>query len=126
LLAVAQYQEAMELSDSGIDVPILIFGRLFPDELPDAIRAGISDQPVRHQMTSAGSNVHPATMTAHVHVNVETGMGAGRVLLEREPEFSIPTGSFAALRLGGCTAISPPRTRQNKSYAREQLNRFNG
>ena len=39
-LAVAHYQEAMELRDSGIHVPILIFGRLFPDQIPEALRAG--------------------------------------------------------------------------------------
>ena len=30
--AVAQFQEAMELRDSGITQPILIFGRLFPEQ----------------------------------------------------------------------------------------------
>jgi alanine racemase len=30
--AVAQFQEAMELRDSGITQPILIFGRLLPDD----------------------------------------------------------------------------------------------
>ena len=38
--AVAQFEEAMELRDSGISHPILIFGRLFPDEISKAIKAG--------------------------------------------------------------------------------------
>ena len=38
--AVAQFHEAMELRDSGISQSILIFGRLFPDEIPEAIKAG--------------------------------------------------------------------------------------
>ena len=31
LFAVAKFQEAMELRESGISQPILIFGRLFPN-----------------------------------------------------------------------------------------------
>mgnify|MGYP001200954672 CR=1 FL=1 len=38
MLAVAQFQEAMALRDSGIAIPILIFGRVFPDALPESYR----------------------------------------------------------------------------------------
>ena len=37
--AVAQFAEAMTLRDSGIREPILIFGRLFPDQIGEAVRA---------------------------------------------------------------------------------------
>src|SRR5512136_841660 len=40
MFAVAQFQEAMELRESGIEQPILILGRLFPHDLPDAVKAG--------------------------------------------------------------------------------------
>jgi alanine racemase len=83
LLAVAQYREAMELRESGIDVPILIFGRLFPDELSDAIRAGF-------RITLFGrEDIHwieqvSGSRPAHVHVNMETGMGRVGVLRTRK------------------------------------------
>ncbi|MFO7646101.1 MAG: alanine racemase [Desulfosarcina sp.] len=79
LLAVAQFQEAMELRESGIDIPVLIFGRLFPDELPHAIRAGF-------RVTLFGVDdirwIERAAshQPAYVHVKVDTGMGRVGVL----------------------------------------------
>ena len=39
LFAVARLQEAFELRESAIVQPILIFGRLFPEEIPSAVKA---------------------------------------------------------------------------------------
>ena len=84
--AVAQFQEAMELRDSGISHPILIFGRLFPDEISEAINAGFrislfGIEDIRW-IEKAGQE-----QPANVHVNVETGMGRIGVLFDREPDF---------------------------------------
>ncbi len=123
MLAVAQFQEAMELRDSGIAVPILVFGRLFPDELPAAVRAGLrislfGEEDIRWIEAVPGSS------PAHVHVNVETGMGRVGVLLDREPGF------FRALvRSGRCVweglySHFATADDADKTYAREQLQRF--
>ena len=84
--AVAQFEEAMELRDSGISCPILIFGRLFPDEISEAIKAGFrislfGIEDIRWIEKSGQKQ------PAHVHVNVETGMGRIGVLFDREPDF---------------------------------------
>ena len=39
LFAVALFEEALELRESGLTQPILIFGRLFPHEIRTAIEA---------------------------------------------------------------------------------------
>jgi alanine racemase len=100
LLAVAQFQEAMELRESGIAVPILIFGRLVPDELPDAIRAGFritlfGREDIRWIEQVSGNR------PAHVHVNMETGMG--RVGVLPGPGISVlrPSDPIPAVCLGG-------------------------
>ncbi|MBC2712998.1 MAG: alanine racemase [Desulfosarcina sp.] len=124
LLAVAQYQEAMELRDSGIDVPILIFGRLFPDELPDAIRAGF-------RVTLSGvEDIRwiervPGNQPAQVHVNVETGMGRVGVLLEREPEFFDHLARSRRCVWEGLYSHFATSDETDKTYAGEQLARFN-
>ena len=40
MFAVARFQEAMELRESGIVQPILVLGRLFPEEIAEAVEAG--------------------------------------------------------------------------------------
>ncbi len=124
LLAVAQYQEAMELRDSGIDVPVLIFGRLFPDELPQAIRAGFLPtlfgvEDIRWIERS------PGNQPVHVHVNVETGMGRVGVLLEREPDFFDHLVRSRRCIWEGLYSHFATADETDKTYALEQLARFN-
>ncbi len=114
----------MELRQSGIDVPILIFGRLFPGELPEAIRAGF-------RITLFGAEdirwieQVPGSQPVHVHVNVETGMGRVGVLLEREPEFFDHLTRSRRCVWEGLYSHFATSDETDKTYAREQLNRFN-
>ena len=124
LLAVAQYQEAMELRDSGIDVPILIFGRLFPDEIPEAIRAGFRITLFGVEDIRWIEKV-PGNQAAHVHVNVETGMGRVGVLPEREPEFFDHLAHSQRCVWEGLYSHFATSDETDKTYAREQLKRFN-
>lgn len=123
-LAVAQYQEARELRDSGIDVPILIFGRLLPDELPEAIRAGF-------RITLFGEEdirwieKLPGHRPVHVHVNVETGMGRVGVLLDREPHFFDHLARSQRCKWEGLYSHFATSDETDKTYAFEQLSRFN-
>ncbi|MBR9985275.1 MAG: alanine racemase [Desulfosarcina sp.] len=123
-LAVAQFQEARELRDSGIDVPVLIFGRLFPDELPEAIRAGFRITLFGVEDIRWIERV-PGSQTARVHVNVETGMGRVGVLLDQEPEFFDHLARSRRCVWEGLYSHFATSDEADKSYAREQLNRFN-
>ena len=123
-LAVAQYQEARELRDSGIDVPILIFGRLFPDELPEAIRAGFRITLFGVEDIRWIERV-PGSLSARVHVNVETGMGRVGVLVDQEPEFFDHLTRSRRCVWEGLYSHFATSDEADKSYARGQLNRFN-
>ena len=123
-LAVAQYQEAMQLRDSGIHVPILIFGRLFPDEIPEALRAGFRITLFGVEDIRWIEQV-PGNQPAHVHVNVETGMGRVGVLLEREPEFFNHLARSQRCVWEGLYSHFATSDETDKTYAREQLVRFN-
>jgi alanine racemase len=122
-LAVAQFQEAMELRDSGITQPILIFGRLLPDEIPTAIKSGfrisIFGKDDLRLIEKSGQN-----QTAVVHVNVETGMGRVGVLLDQEPDiFDQLIRSHRCLWEGLYSHFSTS-DEADKSYANLQLSRF--
>ncbi|BBO72111.1 alanine racemase 1 [Desulfosarcina alkanivorans] len=125
LLAVAQFQEAAALRDSGINVPIIIFGRLLPDELPDAVRAGfritvfgVEDLRWIERATGGGQK-------AYVHVNVETGMGRVGVQLDREPDFFDQLSRSRCCAWEGLYSHFATADEADKTYAMGQLDRFN-
>jgi len=119
--AVAQFQEAMELRESGIDVPILIFGRLFPDEIPTAIKAGF-------RITLFGKEdirwIERADHRPIIHVNIDTGMGRIGVLLDREPDFFDDLEGLKHCIWEGLYSHFSTSDENDKNYANLQLNRF--
>jgi alanine racemase len=125
LLAVAQFQEAMVLRDSGIHVPILIFGRLFPEELPDAVQAGFrltvcGEEDVRW-IENASAN-----RPVHVHVNMETGMGRVGVLPGQEMAVVDALIRSSHCVWEGIYSHFATSDETDKTYAYYQLSRFQG
>jgi alanine racemase len=121
--AVAQFQEAMELRESGITQPILIFGRLFPREIPAAIKAGFritlfGKQDIRW-IEEAGQE-----LPAFVHVNVETGMGRVGVLLNQESDFFDCLSQCNHCVWEGLYSHFSTSDEEDKDYAKLQLSRF--
>ncbi len=124
LFAVAQFKEAMALRDSGIANPILIFGRLLPHELPEAVAAGFR---ISLFCTEDIDWIEKSTLgqPAVVHVNLETGMGRVGVIAENDPDFfSRLTASKACVWEGMYSHFSTS-DEKDKEYAHQQLNRFN-
>lgn len=123
MFAVAQFQEAMELRDSGISQPILIFGRLFPDEIPEAIKAGFrislfGKEDIRW-IEKAGQE-----KPANVHVNIDTGMGRIGVLFDQEPDFFDALSASRYCVWEGLYSHFSTSDESDKTYANLQLSRF--
>jgi alanine racemase len=123
LLAVAQFQEAMALRDSGIPNPILIFGRLLPHEIPVAVAAGF-------RISLFGTEdidwIESAALAqpAVVHVNLETGMGRVGVIVENDPDFFDRLTSSHACAWEGLYSHFSTSDEADKTYAHLQLKRF--
>ncbi|UCD31514.1 MAG: alanine racemase [Desulfobacterales bacterium] len=121
--AVAQFQEAMELRESGIHHPILIFGRLFPNEIPTAIKAGFRMTLFGKQdilwIEKAEKNQPPK-----IHVNLDTGMGRIGVLLDNEPDFFDNLTHSNHCVWEGLYSHFSTSDESDKSYANLQLGRF--
>jgi alanine racemase len=121
--AVAQFQEAMELRESNITQPILIFGHLLPDEIPAAIKAGfrisIFGKDDIDWIEKAGQN-----QTAVVHVKVETGMGRVGVFLDQEPEIFDQLIRSRQCLWEGLYSHFSTSDEADKAYANTQLSRF--
>jgi alanine racemase len=122
-LAVAQYREAMELRESGIRTPILVFGRIMPDEMPEAIRAGFritlfGEEDIDWIEKTSGSQ------QAVVHVNVETGMGRVGVMPDRVPRFLNRLTRSRRCIWEGMYSHFATADETDKTYAKEQLSNF--
>jgi alanine racemase len=121
--AVAQFQEAMELRESGVTKPILIFGRLFPEEIPFAIKAGFrmsvfGKEDIRW-IENAGQE-----QWANVHVNLDTGMGRMGVLPDQESDFFNALIQSKNCVWEGLYTHFSTSDEKDKTYAHLQLSRF--
>ncbi len=124
LFAVARLDEALELRDSGFLRPILLFGRLFANEIPIAAKAGLRISVFDHRdvawIESAGME-DPVT----VHVKVDTGMGRVGILWEQAPELFKRLRKCGQCIVEGVYSHFATSDEADKGYAELQLRRFN-
>ncbi|MDL2268658.1 alanine racemase [Desulfosarcina sp. OttesenSCG-928-A07] len=123
LLAVARFHEAMELVDSGIETPILIFGRVFPQDIPQAVRAGfrltVFGTPDIRWLNQLGGNI-----PVRVHAKVETGMGRVGALDADRAAFFDALKSAGNCIWEGLYSHFATADEKDKTYSREQLTKF--
>ena len=86
IFAVSRFKEAMELRESGVNQPILIFGRLFPDEISIAIKSGFRIT-IFGQEDIQWIEDSRKELPAFVHVNMDTGMGRAGLIIDQEQDF---------------------------------------
>jgi alanine racemase len=123
IFSVAQFQEAMELRESGVTQSILILGRLFPNEIPAAIKAGFRITLFGHEDIRWIEEARQE-LPAFVHVNVETGMGRIGVLLNQEPTFLNDLIRSRYCIWEGLYSHFSTSDEKDKTYANLQLSRF--
>lgn len=123
MFAVAQFQEAMELRESGVSQSILILGRLFPSEVPTAIKAGFRITLFGHEDICWIEEAREG-LPAFVHVNVETGMGRIGALLDQEPHFFDNLVQSRYCIWEGLYSHFSTSDEKDKNYASLQLSRF--
>lgn len=121
--AVAQFQEAMELRGSGLTQPILIFERLFPDEIKQAIQAGFrislfGEEDIR--WVERASQDQPAP----VHVNLDTGMGRVGLLWNQGTDFFNALVHSRHCHWEGIYSHFSTADERDKTFADLQLSRF--
>jgi alanine racemase len=123
MFAVAQFQEALELRESGLDQSILILGRLFPSQIPQAIKAGFRMTVFGEEDLSWIEKAHQ-DLPAVIHVKLETGMGRTGLLLDKTAEFFHRLSQTGACLWEGLHSHFSTSDEKDKTYARLQLTRF--
>lgn len=103
-LSVATYDEALELRQAGIAVPILIVFPIPPELAPDARRHGLSvtaGDRVLLERTLGALAKEPADPPLAIHVEVETGLGRGGVDPDAVPAAAAAIAASPHARLAG-------------------------
>ena len=101
-LGVSTSAEALELRESGLELPILILGTVIEDEVADCLRHGVhvglhaSDRRASLEELAGRLNVR-----ADVHVNIDTGMGQLGLPPERALDLLAEVQASPHLRLSG-------------------------
>lgn len=123
LFAVARFEEAMELRDSGVKEPVLIFGRVFPDDIGTAIEADFRLTLFESSDIRWIEQAKPRK-PVNVHVKIDTGMGRLGVLSEQETDFFNSLSRSKCCFLEGLYSHFATADERDKTYAHLQLTRF--
>jgi|WetSurMetagenome_2_1015567.scaffolds.fasta_scaffold04054_4 alanine racemase len=123
MFAVAQFHEAMELRENGITHPILILSRLFPNDIPLAIRAGFRISIFGEEDLRWIEEAKQET-AALVHVKLETGMGRTGLLRDKAPALFDRLVQSRACLWEGLFSHFSTSDEKDKTYANQQLTSF--
>lgn len=125
-LAVALYQEALELRQAGIKAPLLILGAL-QEEYAEGIVAADICQAVFSLEAVQALSVAAAKLRrpARVHVAVETGMNRIGVDPGEIASFVKAAAALPGIEINGCFSHFASADDVDKTFCTEQLRRFN-
>ncbi len=125
MFAVARFEEAMELRDSGISQRILLLGRIFPDDIGRAVKAGLSisifgQQDLEWIEKACRDEGEPAV----AHLKVDSGMGRVGVLLPNAADLLERLAKSTVCRWEGIYTHFSTSDEEDKGYANYQLSKF--
>ncbi len=126
MFAVARFEEAMELRESGICAQILVLGRLFPDRISEALKAGLSISifdPLDLDWIEEALRRLPG-LTARVHLKLDSGMGRVGLLLPRAADLFDRLSKCSACCWEGLYTHFATADEKDKTFANLQLARF--
>ena len=124
-LGIASLREASILREQGVTLPLLVFGRLHPDEISAALSLKltltVSSFEEAEAISEAGTRFG---QTVPVHIKVDTGMGRlGLPFLQAEPEIK-RIWKLPSLLLEGLYTHFPTAERREDPFGEAQLENF--
>jgi alanine racemase len=124
-LGVADVAEAAALTDAGIDATFLILSALLPEHSEALVAYGCEPVVCTFEMIeSLARAAQKAGKRVAVHLKVDTGMGRIGIRPEEVPAFLERCRAFPALRVRGLMSHFPRAEEADKTYSREQIERF--
>ena len=125
-LAVATLDEAVQLREADITLPILILGYTPADHIDYCLDYGITPtvytRDVARKCSDYGEKTHGK---ANIHIKVETGMGRIGVSPDQALDFIQAVGRYPGLEIEGVFTHFSSADEKDKSYTHYQLSTFN-
>ncbi len=126
MFAVARFDEAMELRESGISQRILILGRLFPDNIEQALKAGLTvsifgEEDLDWVERACDRSGAPPAL---VHLKLDSGMGRVGLLLDKAADLFDRLARSRACIWEGLYSHFSTADENDKAYAVLQLSKF--
>ena len=124
-LAVARVGEGIELRESGIKVPILIFGGFFPNQISLFLKHNL--ELTLFSLENLKNLSQAATETGirpKVHIKVDTGMGRIGLPFEQADDFIRQVYECENVELAGLYSHFATSDEKDKTFANLQLQRF--
>ena len=125
-LGVARVGEGGEIRQAGIDAPVLVLGYTPPEQYPEILALDLAQAVYDLELARALSDTaQKAQRTVRVHLKIDTGMGRlGFPANGAGLEAALRVASLPRLEVEGIFTHFATADEANKSYAREQLERF--
>jgi len=126
-LGIAYPQEAFELRDAGIDVPILVMG-LTPPESKEAIEAivklGLSQAVAEKDTPTQISSISPKDRPSPLHIKVDTGMGRIGIPPEDVYDYVSFLRSLKNVKIEGIFTHFPSSDEVDPTFTERQIRIF--
>ena len=122
---IASLREASLLREQGIDSPLLVFGRLFPDELHYALQKNLTLTVSSFEEARVISETAVSIgRRAPVHVKVDTGMGRFGVPYPKSFSEIVTMARFPGIQLDGIYTHFPTAEKHPDFFTESQLANF--
>lgn len=126
-VSVAFLDEALQLRQAGLKVPILVLGHTSPEYLALAMEHDVDVTLfTREGLKAARRLPSDSGRRLNVHVKVDSGMGRIGLLPEAAPDYIAELAEIPGVRLTGLFTHFAKADEQDKSYTLEQYRRFTG
>ena len=126
-LGVSSPEEAAELREAGIKIPILVLSLIQPEEAYKSVALKL-EQTICSQDLAAALDREAGKVSTriNVHIKVDTGMGRIGVFPENTLAFVRRLRRYKNLNLAGVFSHFSSADEADKTFARRQLEIFNG
>jgi len=126
-LAVATVEEGLELRQAGMKTPILVFGERTREELECCLDANLTCF-VNDELQAGRLNqlARRLDRRVEVHVEIDTGMSRYGVRWDKALPVIRAMSNLPGLKIGGIMTHFAMSDERDKTFANEQLERFQG
>lgn len=124
-LGTALVEEAIELRDAGIKIPIIVLGGIFEEQIPKIAEYDLL--PVVYQegfLKAIANEARKRNKKINIHIKIDTGMGRIGVLPEDAVDFVKDAASQKNIKVEGIMTHFADADLADKAYAEKQMAEF--